>query len=562
MPPTSHVPRLPTWAGAFVAIVVVCAFSRCVTNDFTWWDDQNTIHQNPWFNQPTLVALVHFWTSIEAGLYVPVTYSVLALLAPLARLSVPEPDGIAYNPLIFHGVSVLAHAAASVVCLYLLRALLARAAGPTSPPRPVVWPAVIGALVFGLHPLQVESVAWASGLKDILAGLFGLVALERFCAALALRERHAKQRTCRIVSGTALLFFLLAVLSKPSAVMIAPIAAVVGVMVYGVGLMAVARSLAAWVVIAIVTLAVARIAQTTSGVEPIPVWSRPFMVGRTLTFYLRQCLLPLSLANDYGMRPSAVMASPLFYAAWLIPLAVAGAIAASRVRLLVVAGLVFVLAPLAVLGVADFQYAFYSVTADHYLYTALLGVALASAWGAWRWRAARWVLAGLLVLWGGRTVDQQKYWSSDRALWTHTLAVNPDSFQAELALSEDDTRAGNRQLAFPRLHRAIALQPAYLSAYRSLADAYLSIGRPDLADQQYTLLLQAVRDHFDDATPRRLADECMFAAEQFAGAGASGLALKYVDEALAYTPDNPRIILVRRALAARGSASPESHGPG
>src|SRR5581483_2130980 len=89
------------------------------------------------------------------------------------------------------------------------------------------WPAALGALLFALHPVQVESVAWASGTKDVLCGLFSVAALleyANFTAAcgLASVSPGAQQLLSRkrLHYTLATLCFILAALSKPTAIVV------------------------------------------------------------------------------------------------------------------------------------------------------------------------------------------------------------------------------------------------------------------------------------------------------------------------------------------------------
>lgn len=552
--------RPPRWAAALVAGVVFLTFARACFHDFTWWDDAQTIHQNDMLRRPFFEALRYFWSEPQSSLYVPVTYTAWLALARLARLTEPELYGIDLNPWIFHAASVIAHAAAAAACFHLLLQLSRRAAAAAGNDSAVTspWPAVLGALVFGLHPVQVESVAWASGLKDVLAGLFGLLALRAHGAALELRAHDAPRRTVSRAEAGGLFLFAAAVLSKPSAAMIAPVAAVIAFFFYGRSLMAAVRGVWPWLLVTAAGLLAARVIQTTNGIEATPLWARPLVVGEVLTFYGRQLAFPLWLANDYGMRPSVLRQTPLFWAAWLAPASVAVGIAFSRSRPLMAAGLIFVLAPLPVLGLVDFQYAFYSIAADHYLYTAMLAPALAAAWTAWRFPRTRWALGALLVIWSCRSIDQIKWWQSDRALWTRTLAVNPQSFQAELGLAQEESRSGNRQLAIPHLLRAIAIQPLYVRAYRNLGLEYLATGRPDLTDEQFRMMHEKYRVLFGDTERRHQADEFVISAQAFLAVERPAYALHYLDEALNLEPGDTRLSVLRTALLEKIRPTPDA----
>ena len=150
-----------------LAITLAC-FWPVATFDFTSWDDFNTIAENPWLNPPTPRSLKEFWTSPQEHLYVPVTYTVWAMLAN--RAARPLADGtMGLDPRWFHTLNLAIHAAAGVMAFLLLRRLVKADVA-----------ALIGALFFVVHPVQVETVAWTSGTKDLLCGMLALLALWQY----------------------------------------------------------------------------------------------------------------------------------------------------------------------------------------------------------------------------------------------------------------------------------------------------------------------------------------------------------------------------------------------
>jgi hypothetical protein len=97
-----------------------------------------------------------------------VTYTLWIALAAIAR--VRGADGsVALNPWVFHGASILIHALSVLLVFSILRRLRASDLA-----------AFFGAALFAVHPLQVESVAWASGAKDLLGGMFSLLVIDQF----------------------------------------------------------------------------------------------------------------------------------------------------------------------------------------------------------------------------------------------------------------------------------------------------------------------------------------------------------------------------------------------
>src|SRR4051812_21001123 len=149
-----------------IGLAVVLVFGRIATNDFTWWDDSGTIHHNPLLNPPTVKNVLWYWSHSDRGLYMPVTFTVWAGIAAIARLQGADEFGISLNPWLFHSASIVVHAGSAMLGFLILRRLIKRDGA-----------SLAGAILFAVHPVQVETVAWASGLKDLLCGLFALLAI-------------------------------------------------------------------------------------------------------------------------------------------------------------------------------------------------------------------------------------------------------------------------------------------------------------------------------------------------------------------------------------------------
>src|SRR6478672_1422040 len=202
-PPPSIFNWMQRWLGAIVFIAAVVTMGRMSRYDFTDWDDRYTIATNPLLNPPTLRTLGHYWTHGQYGLFIPGTYTVWTVLAKLAWIDVPDDRGYRLNPWLFHSTSILFHALAAVVVYALLRRMK----------LPDV-AACLGALLFAVHPVQVESVGWISGMKDVLCGLFSLIALWQYVASVQAESK----RTFWLHFTLATVSFAWALLCKPAAV--------------------------------------------------------------------------------------------------------------------------------------------------------------------------------------------------------------------------------------------------------------------------------------------------------------------------------------------------------
>src|SRR5213083_2129654 len=187
--------RSPFWEEAWVWAVllitlVFIAYARVFTAGFIW-DDESHLTQNPCIIGP--LGLKEIWTSARA-VYYPLVLTSFWSLHKLVGLS-PSP---------YHILNVLLHAASAVLLWRVLRQLDVRGA----------W---LGAALWALHPVMVQSVAWVTELKNTQSCLFYLFSI--FCF-LKVEVGKASDRLRWWDFGGALLFFVLAIMSKPSTVML------------------------------------------------------------------------------------------------------------------------------------------------------------------------------------------------------------------------------------------------------------------------------------------------------------------------------------------------------
>ncbi|MDP9174737.1 MAG: hypothetical protein M3O30_12840 [Planctomycetota bacterium] len=350
---------------------ILLAFGRVFFNDFVDWDDGALIYGNQNFDPPTLAGLAHHWNPRDHSnvqMYDPLVFTTWWILAHGARLKNADVLGAAMNPEVFHGANLLVHWLAACVVMEILRRLGFKA-----------WPATAGALVFAIHPLQTEPVAWATAMKDLLSGLFVMLAVWRYLVAM---ERVGRE--WKIQYGIATFFFLCALLSKPSTVIAPVIIGILDIFVLGRNWRGVVLRLWPWLMLAMGAVWLAKLIQSTGELKPIPLWTRPFIAGDAIAFYLGKLILPIGLAWDYGRTPTMLLTNPAFHHAlywtWIFPAIAALLIWRSRQPRLWAAGLVFLAGVLPVLGLTSFVFQYYSTVADRYVYVAMLGVSIGVAW--------------------------------------------------------------------------------------------------------------------------------------------------------------------------------------
>lgn len=453
---------------ALIAAAVLVVFGSTVRHGFVDWDDDIHLYDNPRLIPPSAEGLLKFWKAPYQKLYVPLTYTAWAAVAAAARA---WKGGAGFDPAFFHAANVLVHAANAILVFLILELLLARAGPPEERRRSLG--ALAGALLFAVHPLQVEPVAWATGMKDLLAG---------FLSLLALRE-HLRGRAVSAFAA-----FALALLAKPSAVALPFVAAVVDVGLLRRAPRSAARSLAPWFLLAAAWVFVSRWAQPAEPELAGPLWARPFIAGDALWFYLRKLAWPAALAPDYGRMPALQVRSPWLFAAW-IP---AGALAWAAWRkggVLACAFGVFAAGLLPVLGLAPFHHQLISTVADRYLYLSMLGPALALAWLVTGPLAPGLAAAGLVAL-GALSFRQAAFWRDTGTIFERTLEVNPASASALMNLGYGLGKAGDYPRAMALYARLMALRPSG-RARNNLGNILFWQGRIDEALAQYRLALDS-----------------------------------------------------------------------
>lgn len=471
----------PFWASLLIALIAVLTFLPVVGHDSLEWDDPHNIFRNPDLRSPTFRGWLSYWDFRRPvhGLYVPLTYTEWFAVAPLAR----RPDG-SLDPRVFHAANLLVHVACAVAIFALLRLLIGRAI-----------PATIGAILFAVHPVQVESVAWISGMKDLLCGLFGAVALLLYVKSIQASRRRAAWYLLASVALAA------ALLSKPVAVVLPLVAAVIDCCLLGRPVRAVAASLCPWVLLAVPIALVTRMAQPIPDVYAIcPPSVRPLVAGDTLAFYARQIVFPARLALDYGRAPDLIASDPRNWLWWLVPILIGIILFVARRQAwgVVVGALIFVVALTPVLGIVPFGAQLYSSVADHYLYLPMLGVALAAAWVAARVSptiAIGLALPILLVL-AARSWVQTRHWRDTTAIFSHTLQINPRSWICHINLGAEALARDDGALAERHTRAAMKLRPGAPLLWLNLG---IALGQQSRFSESADALRRAVELKPDDA---------------------------------------------------------------
>lgn len=478
---------------AAVASTTALVFSGVVEHDFVHWDDPGHVLNDPYLRRLTPSNLAHFWMHPYEHLYIPLSYMVFALLTMLARIPTGSPRislmDTVLNPHVFHGAGLLLHVVNAVIVFDILRRLTKRTA-----------PSTFGALLFALHPMQVESVAWISEIRGLLSSLFALIAIDAYVTSTQSGSEPTpsqKERESRRLYVMALVAAVPALLCKPSAVCLAPAIFALAYWGMGLSLRSAVKYALPFLVIAIPFIWVTHAVQPVDAGQSGTLWQRPLIAGDALAFYLVKLLDPTRLTIDYGRRPDVVLSHPEIYFAWLLPAAI-GVVAFTcrrRYPLTTAACGISLSMLLPVLGLTPFAYQDHSTVADRYVYLAMLGPALflsafLAEFGSGVRRASYALSAILLAACAALSIAQIRHWTNSLTLFQYAVAMNPSSYGLRtnygVSLYDQDRYVD----AIAQYQAAIRLDPSSPDAYEDMGVSLDHLGRVDEAVDQYRAALR------------------------------------------------------------------------
>lgn len=512
----------PPWIAAVALVLAIVAVYQPTWDAQFIWDDDAHLTAHPSIVGP--LGLKEVWTTSAAN-YFPLVLTTFWVVNKLFGL----------DPLVFHLLNVGLHIGCTLLLWAVLRRLRIRGA----------W---LGAALWGLHPVQVESVAWVSEIINTQSGLFFLLAIW-FGSRWLAPEPEADRRPADY--WIAFVCALAAMLSKPSTVMLPVVLALCCWWLRGRLRWRDAAWLAPFFVIALATSGWAiweqKVHSGAAGAEwNLSLADRVIIAGRAVWFYAGKLLWPHPLSFIY---PRWSIDSTALWA-WLAPLTAALGVGLVAWRAWKKGGLwrgVFfavayhVVQLFPVLGFFDVYFFKFSFVADHFQYLAgmgglaLAGSAFAAAWSACSSPRIRVSIAAavtcsllLLTVLGWR---HTRKFRDDETLWRATLRTNPSAMLAHNNLGVILADRGEYEKAAEHYRQGIALNPNQGEGYYSLAQALTKLpGREAEARQN---LATAIR-----LNPKLAAAHSAYATLLARMPGRRDEAIRHFEAALQLRPDH------------------------
>lgn len=466
--------------------VTLAAYAQVGGHEFLNWDDQVYVTDNVHVQHGLTWSGVRWaFTNTLTGNWHPLTW--------LSHMLDCQLFGIRSGA--HHLISAALHAVVTVLLFLVLRRLTGD-----------MWPAAFAAALFGLHPLRVESVAWVSERKDVVAGLFWMLALAAYARYV---ERATRGRYAAVLG-----MLILGLLAKPMAVTLPFVLLLLDA--WPLRRMP-SRSLRAlfweklpmFAVVAgmsVVALAAQSAGGTVASVDVVPIGAR---LGNALVAYVAY---PLAMVWPAGLAffyPHPIVADPQF--SLTSPVAVGSGLLLATITVLAVRAR----KPAPYLAVGWFWYLGTALPvigivqlgaqarADRYTYIPSIGLAVMITWAAcglwqrWRLRRATLATAALIVLGllTGLTWRQVATWRDNETLCLQALRVTSANFVAHANLGSEYGDRGELSAAAEHLQAAVRINPRYAPALCNLGVTRFKQGSSGDARQYLERALQLVPTH-------------------------------------------------------------------
>ena len=509
------------YIAASVSLITFLIYLKSLQNDFVW-DDNLYVVDNPYIHSFDLPFFKWSFFDFYAANWHPLTWISHAVDYAMWGL----------NPLGHHLTNNILHALCTFIVVLLAMRLMevfkkiAENKGLSRSfldDRAIGMTAAVTGLLFGLHPLHAESVAWVAERKDLLCAVFFLLSVTAYAHYMGeISENAFAVYTPRLLNKRYLLtlgLFTLALLSKPMAVTLPFVLLILDWYPFGrirsiKTLWAATIEKLPFLALTLISSILTVLAQKAGGaMEPmklVPLSMRLLVAARSLIAYLGKMILPLNLSPYYAY-PDDISPYSLEY---IVPIALVAGITITFLTVLrnqklwmAVWGY-YVITLLPVLGIV--QVGGQSM-ADRYTYLQsigpflLIGLIAAKVYAditdLTRWRvvlktAGLVLAAAALVSMSYATMEQIGVWRNSFVFWGRVLEAEPARIPfAYNNLGLAYASKGQLDEAIELYQTALRLKPDYAEAHNNLGIAYASKGQLEMAIEQFQTAVRLKPDY-------------------------------------------------------------------
>ena len=482
---TSSQKRILANLSIIVCILVFTVHLPALTRRALTMDDDQYLTKNVLVRNPCMSSAGRFFTEVlepstVKGYYQPLT--MLSLMADYVLGGRPE------NLKPFHRTSLLLHMANTALLIVLLHILFGNA-----------WIAAGVGLLFGLHPMTVECVAWISQRKTVLSAFFALW-------SLILYVYFARSRSWKFYVGC-LLMYILALMSKPTAI---PLPVLMLLLDYWplnrLNSRAVKEKLPLFT-LAVIFAIVIYISQSRTFGVTLPghhgLRYSLLLFCHNTAFYLFKIIRPVNLSPYYAYTKPMDLSDPMILAGIIFACIMVNVMIFSlrRTRSLLTPCLFFWVALLPAIGVVRFAR---MIAGDRYVYLPSIGLLLLLAsFLVWFWHIGSKkklaamhiaVMTIVLILASAEAVTTRKQlqrWRDTETLYRYMLTINPGVVLLHNDLGVALVSQGKLDEAEEQFRKVMQIAPRHTRAHVNLANLLLTDDKFDEAISHYKQAIQA-----------------------------------------------------------------------
>lgn len=546
-----------------VAVLVLVTHWPALSTNTVFLDDHQYLERNPLVQNPSVTAVWRFLSEVLRPSTVQMYYHPLTMISLMLDHAM---GGRTDDLRMFHRTSLCLHVLNTIsvaIFLYMLSdgasavSLAAQngvsagdeaASGSSSRTGSGygrAWGAAMAALLFGLHPLTVESIPWVCERKTLLSGFFML-----WC--LILHLRYARRPSRGLYAGC-LAMCVLAMLSKPSSLPLPVLMLLLDFWPLGrLGKRAVLEKLPFFAIaglFAVITVVSQSLGSSITVRDEHPLMHLLLVSFHNIAFYAWKFVRPVGLSAHYSVLgplrlSDGVVLAGLIGTCVMIPLL---AISLRRTRVFLTGCLFFVAAILPAVWAARMGTV---IAADRYMYLPMVGLLLPVAWLLGRFwdlaagRRGDFIRIGMIAVVAGLAASEslatRRYlvaWHDTVSLYRHIVSLAPRDAMLHNGLGFALYQARRYDEAIDECSEALRLDPNYADAHVNLGISLVEKGRLAEAEEHYLRAL-------------RLAPDC---AETYVNLGVTAFQQGRLNEATARFREalriNPNHAIARHDLA-------------
>ena len=333
----------------FLVFIIIFFVFYPITN-FKFVDYDDYLHLKKIKNF-SIDDLVFFWLKPFEGLYMPVSYNIRQLIVLVFELFSQKENNLSK---FFHTFSLIVH----LINVYLVFNLLneiSRKKDQTA----------LAALFFGLHPIQVESIAWVSQIGILIGFSFAMFSIYSYKKYV-----YEDKYSFYVLS---IIFFLMSVLSKPNYVIV-PLVLIV-LFFKKEKIKTIFLTIIPYVVISYFLYRITKAEQIDKKIHFEPDYLDKFnLVISNILFYIHKIFVPIKLVPDYGIKFKDYNNDANFISCIIISIVILALMIKYYKSFITKGFVIFIIGLLPVLGFSTFMFQNISLVADRYVYLSVLGI--------------------------------------------------------------------------------------------------------------------------------------------------------------------------------------------